>query len=145
MLECADGAQIFPPRDMATMEPQRSRTLEPGDSIGLLLDAGEIIEQAPDKEIVAAVAKDKIGRKFRSQPGMLKEVLASLFPVVDCASCQRSMHISVDDAQPALCKDCGARIEREAPEILFRFQEAVRNRQTSEAHRLARQGSAVPR
>ena len=40
----------------------------------------EIMSQATTrgKDVVAAVAKDKIGRAFRSQPGLLKRVLEQL-------------------------------------------------------------------
>jgi len=80
VLECSDGAQMYVPRDCATGEPQRPRTIAPGDSASLMMDPFEVVREAQQsrKEIVSAAAKDKIGRVFRSQPGVVNRVLTTM-------------------------------------------------------------------
>ena len=66
VFEAEDGSGVFPQRDVLTGEINRSMKIEPGNSRDFYVSPVDLVTSG--SRVVCAVAVDKIGRKFRSDP-----------------------------------------------------------------------------
>lgn len=77
VFECTDGDQMYAAVDAATGEYQHAKRIEPGDSHSFHVNPHLLTAELKGRTLVAAMAKDKIGRAFRSAPGQLAATLSS--------------------------------------------------------------------
>ncbi len=75
MFELSDGEWLFFERDVVTGELMVARKIEPGNSLSFHVDPRIAEGAIKRRKIVAALAKDQIGRVYRSRPGDMEDAM----------------------------------------------------------------------
>jgi hypothetical protein len=73
-----DGVGLWTERDFATKRLNNGDTIRPGDAYDFYIPVEAVCEMDRDAVLVYAEAHDKIGRKFRTRTGELREVISEL-------------------------------------------------------------------
>jgi hypothetical protein len=77
--DVSDGRQMFVPQNFLTGEYVRSRTIEPGNSYSVSIDIAQVVKELAQSTIVAATARDKIGRIYRSDRKEMEIAINNFF------------------------------------------------------------------
>lgn len=75
--ELSDGDRLFFERDAVTGDYLMPQKIDPGNSVSFHIDPSIAKHELKGRAIVAAIAKDKIGRTYRSSPDAMKGALES--------------------------------------------------------------------